>query len=130
MALASQPAKARPLSYAALDAWWWPYLFILLAGWLATDSWRFLGVYIGNRIREDSDFMVLVRAVATALVAGVISSLIVAPGGALADTPLSLRIAAAATGLAVYLVTRKNMLAGILAGEAMLLAGLLLPAVV
>ena len=60
------------MTFAALDAWWWPYLFILIAGFAATDFWRFLGVYLGGRISEDSDLLVLVRAVATALVAAVI----------------------------------------------------------
>lgn len=41
------------MTFDALDAWWWPYVFILVAGWLATDSWRFLGVYLGGRISED-----------------------------------------------------------------------------
>jgi hypothetical protein len=36
------------------DAWWWPYAFIAVAGWLATDIWRWLGVLIGNRLKEDS----------------------------------------------------------------------------
>jgi hypothetical protein len=24
---------------------WWPYIFIAVAGWLATDLWRWLGVF-------------------------------------------------------------------------------------
>ena len=33
---------------------WWPYIFIAVAGWLATDVWRWLGVLIGNRLLDDS----------------------------------------------------------------------------
>ena len=84
------------MTFQAIDAWWWPYLFILIAGWLATDMWRFLGVYFGGRISEDSDVLVLVRCVATALVAAVIGNLIVFPSGELANTPLLLRAGAAA----------------------------------
>ena len=113
------------MTFDAIDAWWWPYLFILVAGWLATDIWRFLGVLVGNRVSEDSDAMVLVRTVATALVAAVIGNLIVFPGGALAATPMWLRVASAAIGFLAYLLARKSMLVGIAAAEAVLVAGYL-----
>lgn len=71
-------------------------MFILVAGFAATDIWRFLGVYLGGKLSEDSDLLVLVRTMATALVAAVIGNLIVFPGGALAHTSPGLRIGAAA----------------------------------
>lgn len=111
------------MTFDAFDQWWWPFLFILLAGWLATDFWRYLGVYLGGHLSEDSDLLVLVRAVATALVAAVIGNLIVFPSGALADTTLALRIAAAATGFLAYLVFGRRILLGILVAEVLLLAG-------
>ncbi|MGE0499894.1 MAG: AzlD domain-containing protein [Rhizobiaceae bacterium] len=114
------------MTFTAIDAWWWPYAFILFAGWLATDTWRYLGVVFGGRIADDSEILVLVRCVATALVAGVIGNLIVFPGGALADAPLALRIGAAALGFMVYLLVGKRMLIGIAAGEIVLVAGLYL----
>lgn len=112
------------MTFDAIDAWWWPYLFILVAGWLATDFWRYLGVYLGGRISDDSPVLVLVRTVATALVAGVIGKLIVFPGGALAEAPLALRIGAVAVGFAAYLLVGKRMLVGIVVAEAVLLGGL------
>ena len=112
------------MTFSAFDAWWWPYLFILVAGWLATDGFRFLGVYFGGRISEDSELLVAVRALATALVAAVIGNLVVFPSGALADAPLWMRITAVAIGFGAYLALRKNVLLGILTGEAVLLAGL------
>lgn len=114
------------MTFESLDVWWWPYLFILVAGWATTDGWRFLGVYLGNRLSETSELMVMVRALATAFVAAVIGNLIVFPGGALADAPVALRIGAAAAGFAVFLLTRRSMAAGIAVAEAILLAGLLL----
>jgi len=114
------------MTFDAIDAWWWPYLFILIAGWLATDFWRYLGVYFGGRIADDSPALVLVRTVATALVAGVIGNLIVFPGGALAEAPLTLRIGAAAVGFVAFLLAGKRMLVGIVAAEAVLLGGLAL----
>ena len=112
------------MTFSALDYWWWPYLFLLLAGWLATDAWRFLGVFLGGRIAEDSDLLVLVRALATALVAAVIGNLIVFPSGALADAPLALRLLAAASGFLAYFLARKSVLAGLAVAEIVLIAGL------
>jgi hypothetical protein len=114
------------MTFQSFDSWWWPYLFILIAGWAATDVWRFLGVQIGSRISETSDLMVLVRCIATALVAGVAASFVLAPGGALADVPLALRIGATATCFVAYLATGRSILLGVLAGEAVLVGGIML----
>ena len=114
------------MTFWSIDSWWWPFLFILIAGWLATDAWRFLGVYFGGRISEDSDILVLVRTVATALVAAVIGNLIMFPSGALAGSPVALRIGAAAIGFAAYMLLGRRVLVGIIAGEVTLLAGLYL----
>lgn len=112
------------MSFFGSDAWWWPFLFILVAGWLATDAWRFPGVYLGGRISDDSPTLVLVRAIATALVAAVIGNLIIFPTGDLAATSLWLRIGAAAAGFVAYLAAGKSVIVGILVAEAVLLAGL------
>ena len=112
------------MSFFGSDAWWWPFLFILVAGWLATDAWRFLGVYLGGRISDDSPTLVLVRAIATALVAAVIGNLIIFPTGDLAATSLWLRIGAAVAGFVAYLAAGKSVIVGILVAEAVLLAGL------
>jgi len=112
------------MTFGSIDAWWWPFLFILVAGWLATDAWRFLGVYFGGRISEESDVLVLVRTVATALVAAVIGNLIIFPSGELAGTPVGLRIGAAAIGFAAYMLLGRRVLIGIIAAELALLAGL------
>lgn len=113
------------MTFHAIDAWWWPFLFILVAGWLATDAWRFLGVYLGDRISEDSDLLVLVRALATALVAAVIGNLIVFPSGALAETSLALRLISAAVGFLAYLWLGRKVLVGIVVAEVALLVGML-----
>lgn len=114
------------MTFDAIDAWWWPFLFILVAGWLATDSWRFLGVYFGGRISEESDILVLVRAMATALVAAVIGNLIVFPTGALAATTVALRVGAAAAGFLAFLLLGRRILAGIVVAEVVLGVGLAL----
>ena len=73
------------MTLGSIDAWWWPYVFILLAGWATTYPWRALGVYLGGRIREDAEILVLVRAIATALVAAVIGNLVCFPAGPAAE---------------------------------------------
>jgi hypothetical protein len=113
------------MTFNAVAAWWWPFLFILIAGAAATDVWRFLGVYLGGRVAEDSEALVLVRTIATALVAGVIGDLIVFPSGALAGTSLALRAGAAAAGFIAYLAAGKRMLVGIVVAEAVLIGGML-----
>lgn len=107
-------------------AWWWPYVMIVVAGWMATDMWRWLGVLAGGRLREDSELFVWVRCVATALVAGVISKLILFPNGILADSPMWLRLVAAGLGFAAFLASRQKVIVGVLAGEAVLIGGWLL----
>lgn len=112
------------MTYVSHDQWWWPFLFILVAGWLPTDIWRFLGVTLGGRMEEGSDLLVLVRAVATALVAAVVGNLVVFPGGALASTPLALRTGAAGLGFVAYLAGGRHMIVGIATAEILLCLGL------
>ena len=69
------------LSYDSIAADWWPYLFILLAGWLPTDVWRWLGVLSAGRFDETSPAIALARTIATSLVAAVIGRLILFPTG-------------------------------------------------
>ncbi|MDQ3560241.1 MAG: AzlD domain-containing protein [Pseudomonadota bacterium] len=114
------------LTFDSFQSDWWPYLFILLAGTLATEIWRWLGVFVGGALGEGSEGLVFVKAVATALVASVVGQLIVFPTGELAATPLMLRIAAAALGWLAFWFSRKSVLVGVLAAEAILLGGWLL----
>jgi len=105
------------------DPWWWPYVMIVVAGWLATDVWRWLGVLASGRLREDSEALIFVRAVATALVAGVIAKLILFPTGALESAPVALRLAAAASGFVAFLLVRQRVVVGVLVAEVVLIGG-------
>jgi hypothetical protein len=107
--------------YHDVAATWWPYVFILLAGWLPTDLWRWLGVVFANRIDERSPVVAFARAVATSLVAAVIARLVLVPDGSLAGVPAWGRIGALAAGFAVYLVAGRRILLGIAAAEAILI---------
>ncbi len=112
------------MTFLALDSWWWPYLFILVAGSVATDIWRFLGVYFAGNIREDAEILVFIRAIATALVAAVIAKLILFPNGALGTSPVELRITAATAGFAAFLLSGKKVYAGVGVAEAVLICGM------
>jgi hypothetical protein len=102
---------------------WWPYVFILIAGTLATEIWRWLGVVAGGTLREGSEALTWVKAVATALVAGVVGQLIFFPTGELAATPLAVRLIAAALGWVAFFLVRKSVAVGVLVAEAVLFAG-------
>ncbi|MBL8573896.1 MAG: AzlD domain-containing protein [Hyphomicrobiaceae bacterium] len=111
------------LTFTSIDAWWWPWLFVLLAGWVPNDIWRALGVMSSGRLTEDMEIFRWVKAVATALVAGVIAQLVVLPSGSLAQVPLTVRVIALALGFAAYLNGGRRMAVGVLAGETTLIAG-------
>lgn len=113
------------MNWDSFHSQWWPFVFIILAGSLPTYIFRVMGVIVGGRVREDSEFLVLVRCVATALVAGVIAQLILYPNGALADSPIWFRVGAAGAGFAAYLMAGKRLLVGIAVAEILLIAGLL-----
>lgn len=104
------------VTYDALDAAWWPYLFILLAGILPTNIWRWLGVNFAGRLRDDSEWILLARAVANALVAGVIMRLILFPTGALVEIPVWIRLVAVGLSLVLYFGFWRNLLVAVLVG--------------
>jgi hypothetical protein len=106
-----------------LDGPLWPYLALVLFAVLPTEIWRWLAVAFSRRIDADSPALEWVRAVATALLAGIVAKLIVAPPGALAAVPLPLRVAALTVTLAIMLFDRRRVLLAVLAGEATLIGG-------
>ena len=54
----------------------WPYLVLILVGFLPNEIWRVLGLVLARGLNEDSEIVVWSRAVATAIIAGVIAKLI------------------------------------------------------
>ena len=76
-------------------------LVLVLAGFLPNEVWRMAGLWFGAGIDESSEILVWVRAVATAILAGVIAQILVQPPGALASVPDWLRYGAVAAGFAV-----------------------------
>jgi hypothetical protein len=101
----------------------WPYLLLLLLGYLPNEVWRLLGLIFARGLDEGSEIVVWSRAVATAILAAVIAKLLLHPPGALAALPLAVRVAAAACGFLAFLAAKRSVFAGVAAGEAALLAG-------
>jgi hypothetical protein len=103
-----------------------PYLALVLVGFLPNEIWRLLGIAVARGLDEGSELLIWVRAVATAVLAGIIAQLILTPPGALAGIALTVRVAAVVTGFAAFLAIRRSVFAGVLAGEVALVVGALI----
>ena len=101
----------------------WPYLAMILVGFLPNEVWRWLAIVMARGLDERSEIVVWVRAVATAILAAVIAKLTLFPPGALAGVPGTVRLASVAVGFACFLLFRRSVLAGVAAGELVLVAG-------
>ena len=66
-----------------------PYLMLVLLGFLPNEIWRLLGLVMARGLNEKSEIVLWSRAVATAILAGVIAKLILFPSGELAAMPLA-----------------------------------------
>lgn len=99
------------------------YVLLLLVGFLPNEIWRMLGLAVARGVDESSDLFMWTRAVATAVLAGVVTKIIMFPPGALASMPLSVRLGAIGCSLLAFFLTRRSVLAGVLVGEGVLIAG-------
>jgi branched-subunit amino acid transport protein len=103
-----------------------PYALLILVGFLPNEVWRMLGLVLSRGIEEDSEIIVWVRAVATAIMTGVVGKLILFAPGALAQVPLWVRIGAAALALAAFMLLRKSVMAAVIVGPCAIALGMLL----
>ena len=111
------------MSPAMTDVMAW--LALVTVGFLPNEVWRWLGVYFARGLDEGSEIVVWVRGVATATLAAVIAKLTIWAPGALESIPLSVRLAAMGAGLVAFLLIRRSVLAGVVVGEVVLVAGAL-----
>ena len=102
---------------------WHALLILLVAGVIPNQIWRMLGLWLGGGVDEGSELLVWVRAVATAILAGVIAQILVQPPGALASVPDWLRYGAVAAGFAGFHADAKVDLCRRGGGEIVMLAG-------
>jgi hypothetical protein len=100
----------------------WPYLVLIVIGFLPSEIWRALGVILARGMREDSEILVWVRAVATTLLAGVVVKLLASPSGALAMIPFWGRFGALALGISAFYMTKRSVMAGVVIGEISLIS--------
>ena len=101
------------------------YLLLVLVGFLPNEVWRMLGLVAVRGVDEESELFLWARAVATAVLAGVIAKILLLPPGALAQVPPIIRLAAVGCGLVAFLLVRRSVLAGVVAGEIVLTLGAL-----
>jgi hypothetical protein len=101
----------------------WPYIALVLLGFLPNEVWRFLGLMLARGLNEDSEIVLFARAVSTALIIGVVAKLIVFASGALLTIPFQVRFGAALGGFIAFLAIRRSVFIGVAVGEALLLAG-------
>jgi hypothetical protein len=102
---------------------WGGYLPFFIAGFLACEPWRWGGALIGRDLDPNGEVFIWVRAVSSAIVAGLVTRLVAFPTGALATIGAPTRFGAAAIGIAAFFAFRKNLGAGVVAGTIALIAG-------
>ncbi len=106
----------------ALDHGLWPWVALICFGFLPSEVWRMVSVFLARGIDESSPWLSWVRAVATALLAGVVGKLLLSPNGALATLPLWGRVGPLAVGMIAFFLIRRSIFAAIVAGEAAIIA--------
>jgi branched-subunit amino acid transport protein len=96
------------------------WVLLALCG-LATYLWRGPGVLLSAGIDPRSEAFTWISCVAYAIIAGVVSRMLVMPTGALAETTALERALGCAAALGAYFwLTKRNLLVGVAAGAAAL----------
>lgn len=103
----------------------WPYVLLVLVGFLPNEVWRMLGLVLARGLAEDSQIIVFARAVATAILTGVVGKLVVFAPGALASVSLGVRLGAIALGTAAFWLTGRSVFAGVATATVAIMAGVL-----
>jgi len=117
MSVATLQAAAGPL---------WPYLVVIVVGFLPTEMWRVLAVWLSRDLKADSDLLLWVRLVATALLAAVVARIVVAPTGAMLAIPFVARVGGVAAALLLLMVFRRSVVSAVLLGEAIIITAVVL----
>ena len=111
---------------SALSSEFGAYLALVLVGFLPNEVWRWLAVIFSRGLGEDAEILIWVRAVATAILAGVIAKLTIFAPGVLATVPTPLRLGAVLIGFLAFVLARRSVFAGVAAGELALILGALM----
>lgn len=84
-------------------------LLIFLSA-IATYVWRVCGVVVGSRLRADSALFQWLSCVAYALLAGLMSRVLVFPAGVLAETSLFARVISMLFGFLLFAMLGRHVL--------------------
>jgi hypothetical protein len=103
-----------------------PFAAMLVLACAPNIVFRVAGVFLSRGLDEGSELLAFVRAMATALLAGVVGKLLTSPPGALAQISGGARLAAFALAIAAFFACRRSLLAALATGEAALIAAFLL----
>ena len=103
-----------------------PYIVLIVVGFLPNEVWRLVGLAISHGIDDDSEWLVWVRAVATAILTGVVGKLVLFAPGSLATVPLGVRLAAVAFGMSAFFALGRSVLAAVAVGTSMIVIGALI----
>ena len=108
---------------SGLGSGWGTAALIVAIALLAHEPWRWLGLFPGRNLSTDSEIFHWVRAVATALVAGLVIRLILFPAGALVGVSLAMRLTAFAAAIIAFFLAKRSMGLGVAAGALCLMLG-------
>lgn len=89
---------------------------IILVGVLATEPWRWAGVVFSKNLDENSEIILWVRAVSTALIAALIMRLLISPPGSLEEAPLIVRLLSLLFATLSFFIFKKRLLFSIAIG--------------
>src|SRR5262245_56856581 len=115
------PPPARGVQMSELHA----YAALAPVALLPSHIRRVPGLVAARGVADESELFMWVRAVAIAVLAGVIAKIILFPPGTLASVPLVIRLIAIVCGFAAFVIVRRSVLAGVVAGEVVLMLGAL-----
>ena len=93
------------------DLWW-----LVIGAILATYIWRFFGALFSKRIDPDGAAFQWITCVSYAMLAGLISRMILMPVGQLENVPLWIRLVGVIVGIGVFFIAKKQVLIGVSAG--------------
>ena len=100
-------------------------LALILVGFLPNEVWRLVGLMLVRGLDERSQVIVWVRAVATAMLAGVLAQLGLVVERADLPPSRSGSDRRPCSAFAAFLIARRSVFAGVLTGEAAVLLGLI-----
>lgn len=98
------------------------WIWLALLGAVAvTYGWRALGVALSGRVNPGDEVFKWVTCVAWAMLAALVSRVVLLPTGPLAETPLAARLCGGAAGLLVYYLLGKKIIPAVFVAVAMLM---------